>query len=86
MAAFHVAAQRDEALYLRGSANALAIEDGELWRTLTALTLHADFAHLLANALSSLVFVTLLCRWIGPGAGLSLTVLAGALGNAMASQ
>ena len=37
----------------RGSADAHKIINGELWRTVTALTLHADVAHAASNAAAS---------------------------------
>jgi len=66
-----------------GSASAEAILAGEIWRAVTALTLHADPPHVLGNAASCAVFVTALCRQLGPGLGSSLVLLAGAIGNAM---
>jgi len=67
----------------RGSASAQAIRSGEVWRTVTALTLHADLAHVLSNALACLVFVTAVAWWLGPGVGTWLVLLAGAGGNAL---
>jgi len=65
-----------------GSAVARSIvRDHELWRAVTALTLHADAAHLFGNAVASLVFVTALGRWLGPGLALLLTLASGTLGN-----
>lgn len=65
-----------------GSAVARSIvRDHELWRAVTALTLHADGAHLFGNAVASLVFVTALGRWLGPGLALLLTLASGMLGN-----
>jgi membrane associated rhomboid family serine protease len=49
----------------------------------TALTLHADLAHVLSNALACLVFVTAVAWWLGPGVGTWLVLLAGAGGNAL---
>jgi len=66
-----------------GSASAEAILAGEIWRAVTALTLHADPPHVLGNAASCAVFVTALCRQLGPGLGSVLVLLAGAIGNAM---
>src|SRR5262249_44493382 len=45
-----------------GLADAGRILSGEGWRCVTALTLHADFAHLLANMLFGTLFATLLCQ------------------------
>ena len=55
---------------------------GEWYRTVTALTLHADAAHVLGNIVLGAVFMVPLCRRVGPGLCLFLTVLAGGLGNA----
>ena len=67
----------------RGSASAQPILSGEVWRTVTALTLHADLAHVLSNAIACLVFVTAVAWWLGPGVGTWLVLLAGAGGNAL---
>jgi rhomboid protease GluP len=67
----------------QGSASARLILSGEVWRTVTALTLHADLAHVLSNALACLVFVTAVAWWLGPGVGTWLVLLAGAGGNAL---
>jgi membrane associated rhomboid family serine protease len=65
----------------RGSADAERILLGELWRTVTALTLHADVAHALANALVGAVFLSAVCGALGAGAGCALVLLSGAGGN-----
>jgi membrane associated rhomboid family serine protease len=65
----------------RGSADAERILAGELWRTVTALTLHADLGHALANALAGALFVGAVCAALGPGLGFALVVLSGAGGN-----
>jgi len=65
----------------RGSADAGLILLGELWRTVTALTLHADFAHALANALVGAVFVGSVCGALGSGVGCALILFTGAAGN-----
>ena len=66
-----------------GSASAERILDGELWRTVTALTLHANAAHLLGNAVACVLFVTAVARELGPGVAVWLILLAGAGGNAL---
>jgi rhomboid protease GluP len=65
----------------RGSADASRILDGELWRTITALTLHADLAHLFSNAVAAAIFVTALSSMLGAGLAFTLLVLSGASGN-----
>lgn len=54
----------------------------EWWRTVTALTMHADDAHLFSNIGFGLLFLIPLCRRAGLGLGLALTVAAGITGNA----
>jgi len=56
---------------------------GEWWRTVTALTLHVDTAHLLANAGFGALFCYFLGRYLGGGVGWIAIVLAGTLGNAL---
>ncbi len=65
----------------RGSADATRILAGEVWRGSTALSLHADWPHVLANAASGIFFLSLLGRVVGPGLALALALLAGTLGN-----
>jgi rhomboid protease GluP len=65
----------------QGGAEASRILDGELWRTVTALTLHADLVHLFSNAVAAAIFVTALSSIVGAGLALALVVLAGACGN-----
>ncbi|HET9884923.1 MAG TPA: rhomboid family intramembrane serine protease [Candidatus Binatia bacterium] len=65
----------------QGSAEASRILDGELWRTVTALTLHADVVHLFSNAVAAAIFVTALSSIVGAGFASALVVLAGACGN-----
>ncbi len=67
----------------RGRADSARLLDGEWWRALTALTLHGDAGHVLANAVFLGLFGTLVCRVVGPGAGLAGILAAGALGNAL---
>jgi membrane associated rhomboid family serine protease len=71
------------AWFARGGADAAAIVDGEWWRTVTALTLHADAPHLLGNAVACAVLATAVAQYLGPGVGLWLLLLAGAGGNAL---
>lgn len=67
--------------YEIGSARAALILDGQWWRALTSLTLHADVAHLLGNLAIGGIFVFLLCRELGSGLAWSLILAAGLLGN-----
>ena len=54
---------------------------GEWWRCLTALTLHSDANHLLANVMFGAIFLVMLGRRIGAGPAWLLALLAGGLGN-----
>lgn len=64
-----------------GTAQAGLIRDGQWWRLVTALTLHADLQHLLGNLVIGGLFVLLLCRELGSGLAWSLILASGALGN-----
>lgn len=57
------------------------VMDGEWWRLVTSLTLHADLPHLLGNLCIGGVFVVLLCRELGSGVGWTLLLGVGLLGN-----
>jgi membrane associated rhomboid family serine protease len=65
----------------RGSASAARILDGELWRTVTAVTLHADLVHALSNAFAIVVFFGAVSGQLGRGVSGALILLAGAGGN-----
>ena len=67
--------------FARGSADAERILQGELWRTVTALTLHADVAHALSNAIAAALFLSAVASIMGAGLGGALVLLAGAGGN-----
>ena len=64
-----------------GSAHTAGILDGQWWRLVTALTLHADWLHLISNLTIGGIFIILLCRELGSGLAWSLLLGAGILGN-----
>lgn len=64
-----------------GKAEADAIRAGEIERTATALTLHADVPHLLSNLVFGALFAYLLFHSHGAGLGALALLLAGMLGN-----
>src|SRR5262249_61517564 len=71
------------AAFHAGSADSERIVAGEPWRTVTALTLHADLSHLVANVTAGALLATAVCRIVGGGLGAALIVLAGAAGNGL---
>lgn len=71
--------------FRRGATDARRVLGGEVWRVVTALTLHSDPAHVLGNAFSCAVFGTLLLRRYGVGLGAWLLLASGALGNGLSA-
>jgi membrane associated rhomboid family serine protease len=67
--------------FLAGEGSAGGIVNGQWWRTVTALTLHADVTHLFGNVVAMGVLGSAVCRLLGPGLGLALLLAAGAGGN-----
>jgi membrane associated rhomboid family serine protease len=65
----------------RGSANAGRIFDGELWRAVTALTLHADVTHAVSNAFGIAIFFAPVSAQLGIGVAAAVVFSAGACGN-----
>ncbi len=59
---------------------------GEWWRSATALTLHADAAHVFGNMAAGALFMVPLCRELGSGAGWLLTLLAAMAGNLLSCR
>jgi membrane associated rhomboid family serine protease len=57
-----------------------AVLHGEWWRLFTAVTLHADLAHLAANAATGVIFLGLAMGCFGAGHALLLSFLGGGLG------
>ena len=69
----------------RGAASAGLMLRDEPWRAVTALTLHVDAVHVAGNAVATALLLTAVVQRLGPGVGLSLTLLAGAVGNILAA-
>ena len=66
-----------------GAADNWAILHGQWWRTITALTLHADGPHLLANLATGLLFAAFVIPRLGSGGAWLAILLSGAIGNAV---
>ena len=87
--AFHVWTGPESAAspwFSRGGADAAAIVRGEWWRTVTALTLHADAGHAAGNAVLGGLLLGLLAHALGPGVAAILVVLAGSAGTFAAAE
>jgi membrane associated rhomboid family serine protease len=69
----------------RGAAAAGRIAAGEVWRAVTALTLHLDMVHVAGNAVGLAVLLPPLVQRFGAGVALLLLVLTGAVGNVLAA-
>lgn len=83
LAFFAVTGPRAEssAWFAHGAADAERILQGEWWRAITALTLHADGAHVLSNVGLGTLVVGAVMRSEGVGWGAALVVAAGSAGN-----
>jgi len=55
--------------------------DGEWWRLITGLTLHADAGHLIGNLFFGGIFLYFLAQQFGGGTASLLALLSGSLGN-----
>lgn len=69
--------------YETGMTQAGLIRSGQLWRTITALTLHADISHLVANTVIGGLFGLFVGQLLGNGLAWLSILLAGASGNLM---
>jgi len=66
---------------LVGRMDNAAVRAGEWWRLFTAMSLHADLAHLVANTFMGTILLGLAMGRYGGGIGLLTAYLAGAIGN-----
>ncbi len=78
-------ARARSAWFQRGAGAADRLWHGEPWRAVTALTLHVDGVHVLGNSVATVLLVAALVARVGPGVGLALFVLTGALANLVAA-
>ena len=65
----------------RATMNPAQVRAGEWWRLFTAVFLHGDIAHLMANVTFGILVLGLTMGRFGAGLGLLSTLLAGAAGN-----
>jgi membrane associated rhomboid family serine protease len=66
-----------------GTLQTLAVRGGEVWRTITAVTLHVDVAHLLSNLGCGAFFGWLASQLLGPGVAMGGALAAAVLANAI---
>jgi len=67
--------------YQLGETNAAKMKDGQWWRTVTALTLHADLPHLMGNLVIGGLFGLFVGQTLGSGLGWLAILVAGVAGN-----
>ena len=80
-AALAFASLKRPVLFAEGRMDSLAVFRGEWWRLFTAVTLHADLAHLMGNLTFGVLFLGLAMARYGPGNALLAGLLSGAAGN-----
>ncbi len=68
--------------FIDGRVDGSLIRAGEWWRTITALTLHANLRHLLGNLVFGVFFGIFAGRLLGSGVAWLAVLVAAALGNA----
>ena len=64
-----------------GVLSAAAVDEGAWWLTITALTLHANLGHIVANSVTGALFGYATGRYLGDGFAWFLILVSGALGN-----
>lgn len=64
-----------------GVLSAAAVDNGAWWLTITALTLHANIGHIMANSVSGALFGYVAGRYLGDGFAWLVILLSGAVGN-----
>ena len=67
--------------HLRGGGDTGLMASGELWRAVTALTLHADIAHLVGNVCLGGTFLLLLAGEVGLGSAWFLSLVGAVWAN-----
>ncbi|MEZ5565035.1 MAG: rhomboid family intramembrane serine protease [Gammaproteobacteria bacterium] len=66
-----------------GGLDGVAVRQGEWWRLITALTLHGDVGHLVANLFFGALFGALASQYLGAGVGWATILLAAGVGNGL---
>lgn len=66
---------------IAGAVDSDLIRAGQWWRLFTAVSLHADISHLMANLTTGIVLIGFAMARFGPGPAILATYIAGVLGN-----
>jgi membrane associated rhomboid family serine protease len=66
-----------------GGLDGTAVRGGEWWRVVTALTLHGDAGHLVANLFFGAFFGLFACQFLGSGVAWATILVAAGAGNAL---
>lgn len=69
--------------WVAGRGHSERLLDGEWWRAVTGLTLHADLSHLMSNVVFGVAFGVLLSQVLGSGVAWASIFATGVLGNAL---
>jgi rhomboid protease GluP len=83
LAMFYWLASVNPALKAAGIMDTSAVLAGQWWRVFTAITLHADLAHLAGNLSIGILLLGLAMGRFGTGTALLASYLAGAAGNVL---
>lgn len=73
-------------LHVAGAMSRNELLQGEWWRSITALTLHSGFTHLVANSVFLFFVGQAVVRELGRGLGPALILTGGVLGNYLAAS
>ncbi|MGZ4963448.1 MAG: rhomboid family intramembrane serine protease [Limisphaerales bacterium] len=66
---------------MAGAMDSELVRAGQWWRLFTAVTLHADMSHLMANMTTGIILLGFAMARFSPGPAVLATYLAGVLGN-----
>ena len=75
----------DSFWFLEGRGDTLGIQSGEIWRAVTALTLHSDFGHVFGNVIGCIFLGGAVCQSFGNGMGWLLILVGGVGANLLNS-